>query len=102
MEGNGTGHVGRPHDGKGALSRERYGPRLWPTQDARRVNKGCGQGEGVGYRPWMLSQDYVCAGRDARLSGIPTTRDQHPRSEAEVNDVYVLKLYVPVQDIREQ
>ena len=102
MDGDGTGHVGRPHEGKGDLSRERYGPRLRPAHAARRVNEGRGQGEGSGYRPWMLSQDYVSARRAARRSGIPTAREHPTCSEAEANSVSVLMLCVPVPDIREQ
>lgn len=77
MDGVGTGHVGRPHEGKGDRSWERYGPRRRPAYAARRVNEGRGQGKGAGYRPWMLSQDYVSAGRAARRSGIPTAREHH-------------------------
>lgn len=80
----------RAYEEKGDVRMELYGRRPLHPQDARRLREGRGQGEGLNYLSWVLTQDYASPGFDSRIPGTLIEREYHTRSEGEANYLYVL------------
>lgn len=72
------------------------------TDVLRWIGQGCGQGRGLGYRPFFHVRDVPSRGRSAMVKGLKTGRVHHYLSDLEYA-CHLLAEYNPsVTDIREQ
>jgi TnsA endonuclease N terminal/TnsA endonuclease C terminal len=67
-----------------------------------RIQKGCGQGWGKDYLPWLTIQDVSSQGISTRILGIKTERKHELLSLHEIRYFYILEWSLLVSDIREQ
>lgn len=82
------------------MARQRYG--FDEAKIARFYKEGRGQGDGVGYKPWLTISDVPSRGRSHRLQGLKTGRVHHLLSDIERGLFYLLDWSDAVIDIREQ
>jgi len=77
--------------------------RSWNSSKFNRyIREGRGQGEGIGYSPWIHVQDFPSWGTVSRVLGSKTSRVHHFMSANEKNYFYLLEWSDSVLDIREQ
>lgn len=69
----------------------------------KRIAQGRGQGEGSGYCPWHLVQDFPSLGRSHRIKGLTVDRVHHLLSDLEADAFFIFDRPTNnVVDIREQ